>query len=60
MKFLPMLVQDVRAWDDEPQSEKDRAFNEHLKVYAQLGAQGKLLVSQRLRPSKEAKTVRVA
>jgi hypothetical protein len=59
MKFLLMLVQDVRAWHDEPQSEKDRVFNEHMKIYAQLEAEGKLLGSQRLRPSKEAKTVRL-
>ena len=54
-----MLVQDGRAWDEEPQSEKDRTFNEHMKVYAQLEEQGKLLGSQRLRPSKEAKTIRL-
>jgi hypothetical protein len=30
-----------------------------MKVYAQLEAQGKLHGSQRLRPSKEAKTVRI-
>jgi hypothetical protein len=59
MKFLLMLVQDARAWDEEPQVEKDRVFNEHMKVYAQLEAQGKLLGSQRLRPSKGSKTVRI-
>jgi hypothetical protein len=58
MKFLLMLVQDAGAWDNEPQSEKDRVYNEHMKVYSELEAQGKLLGSQRLRPSKEAKTVR--
>jgi hypothetical protein len=58
MKFLLMLVQDACAWDEEPQAENDRAFNEHTKVCALLEAQGKLLGSQRLRPSKEAKTVR--
>lgn len=59
MKFLLMLVQDVRSWDEEPQAEKDRVYNEHMKVYAQLEAQGKLLGSTRLRPSKEAKTIRI-
>ncbi len=59
MKFVLMLVQDARSWDEEPQAEKDRVYNEHMKVYAQLEAQGKLLGSQRLRPSKEAKTVRI-
>jgi hypothetical protein len=59
MKYLLMLVQDARSWDEEPQAEKDRVYNEHMKVYAQLEAQGKLVSSQRLRPSKEAKTIRI-
>jgi hypothetical protein len=59
MKFLLMLAQDARAWDEEPRSEKDRTFYEHMKVSSQLEAQGKLLGSQRLRPSKESKTVRL-
>ena len=59
MKFVLMLVQDARSWDEEPQAEKDRVYNEHMKVCVQLEAQGKLLGSQRLRPSKEAKTVRI-
>ena len=59
MKLLLMRVQDAGAWEHEPQSEKDRVYNAPMKVYAQLEAQGKSLDSQRLRPSKEAKTVRL-
>ncbi len=59
MKFLLLLTQDGDAWEREPQSEKDRTFNEHMKVYAQLETQKKLLDSRRLRPSVEAKTVRM-
>ena len=30
MKFVLMLVQDARSWDEEPQAEKDRVYNEHV------------------------------
>ena len=59
MKFLILLTQDGAAWESEPQSEKDRTFNEHMKVYGELEAQKKLLDSRRLRPSADAKTVRL-
>jgi hypothetical protein len=59
MKFMLMLTQDSGAWESEPQSEKDRTYNGHMAVVRQLEAQGKLVDSQRLRPSSEAKTVRL-
>lgn len=59
MKFLLLLTQDGAAWQREPQAEKDRTFNEHMKVYAELEARKKLVDSIRLRPSAEAKTVRM-
>ena len=59
MKFILMLVQDTRAWDEEPQSEKDRTFNEHMKVYGEMEKRKMLNGSIRLRPSSESKTVRI-
>jgi hypothetical protein len=59
MKFMLMLTQDAGAWDREPQAEKDRVYNLHMRVVRQLEEQKKLVDSRRLRPSIEAKTVRV-
>jgi hypothetical protein len=59
MKFMILLTQDADAWEREPQAEKDRAYNEHMKVVGQLQAEKKLVDSRRLRPSAEAKTVRI-
>ncbi len=59
MKFMFLLTQDGDAWECEPQSEKDRVFNEHMKVVGQLQAEKKLVDSRRLRPSVEAKTLRM-
>ena len=28
-----ILVQDAEAWEREPQTEKDRVYSEHMKVY---------------------------
>jgi hypothetical protein len=59
MKFLLILAQDSAAWENEPQSEKDRTFNEHMAVYSDLESQKKLIDSRRLRPSSEAVTLRM-
>ena len=59
MKFLLLLTQDGDAWERESQAERDRTFNEHMKVYSELEARKKLVDSIRLRPSAEAKTVRI-
>ena len=59
MKFMILLSQDADAWEREPQSEKDRVYNEHMKVVGHLQAEKKLVDSRRLRPSAEAKTVRM-
>ena len=59
MKFLILLTQDGDAWVREPQAEKDRVYNEHMKVVNQLQAENKLVESRRLRPSAEAKTLRM-
>ena len=49
MKFMLILSADASAQDTEPQSEKDRVYNEHRKVVHELEAQGKLVGSGRLR-----------
>lgn len=49
MKFMLILSADAAAPDTEPQSEKDRVYNEHMKVVRELEAQGKLIGSGRLR-----------
>ena len=59
MKFMLMLTNDPGAWESEPQSEKDRAYNGHMVVVRELEAQKKLVDSRRLRPSPEAVTVRI-
>jgi hypothetical protein len=47
MKFLLILAQDSGAWENEPQAEKDRTFNEHMAVYRELESQKKLIDSRR-------------
>src|SRR4051812_27425937 len=59
MKFMVILTADDSASDYAPQSEKDRVLNAHMEVIRQLEARKKFITSGRLRPSKEAKTVRI-
>lgn len=59
MKFMLVLTQDSGAWDSEPQAEKDRTYEGHMKVVRELEAQKKLVDSRRLRPSAEAVTIRL-
>ncbi len=59
MQFMIILTADADAADYAPQAEKDRVYNAHMAVIGQLEAQKKFVSSGRLRPSKEARTVRI-
>ncbi len=58
MKFMIILTADAEASDYAPQAEKDRVYNAHMEVVRELESKKKLISSMRLRPSKEAVTIR--
>ena len=59
MKFLLMITDVDGAWDRVPPAEQERVFQGHREFARALAAEGKLVGSFRLRPSREAKTVRI-
>ena len=59
MKFLVMMTDIEGEWDRLSASEQDRVIAAHAEIEKELRAQGKFVSSSRLRPSVEAKTVRL-
>jgi hypothetical protein len=59
MKFMLMLAHDPAAWDSVTEADKERGLNGHMALIEQLTAQGKRIDSRRLRPTAQAKTVRI-
>jgi len=59
MKFLLMLTDIAGEWDRVPPDEQARIMDEHDAFERALNAQKKLVVTHRLRPPAEAKTVRL-
>jgi hypothetical protein len=59
MKFMLMLAHDAAAWDAQTAAEKERGLHGHMALIEELTSQGKRIDSRRLRPSSQAKTVRI-
>jgi hypothetical protein len=59
MKFLLMITDVDGAWDRVPQAEQERILQGHGEFGRALTAEGRFVSSFRLRPSREAKTVRI-
>jgi hypothetical protein len=59
MQYLLLIVTDPQALP-LPEAEMTQMFGAYMKVTEDLRAQNKLVHSSRLRPSSEAKTVRLA
>ncbi len=58
MKFLLLLTQIEEAWEEAPPGEGERVYQQYLVIERELKAQGKFVDSVRLRPRREAKTLR--
>lgn len=58
MKFLLLLTQIEEAWEAAPPGAGERVYQQYLAIERELKAQGKLVDPVRLRPRREAKTLR--
>jgi hypothetical protein len=58
MRFALTVLASERSWQ-LPQAEVDKIVGEHVKLVVDLKAAGKLINVYRLRPGREAKTIRV-
>ena len=60
MKYLLMITDIDGRWDTIPVAEQEKIFAKHNELGAALQAERKLVTSFRLRPPREARTVRLA
>ncbi|MBV8136124.1 MAG: hypothetical protein JO121_10925 [Deltaproteobacteria bacterium] len=58
MRFALTVLASERSWE-LPKAEVDKIVAEHVKLVSDLKAAGKLINVYRLRPGREAKTIRV-
>ncbi|MGH7948563.1 MAG: YciI family protein [Candidatus Binataceae bacterium] len=58
MKFIVMMTDSEGAWERLAPAEQERIIRSHEHVQSELLAQKKFVLSQRLRPLGEAKTLR--
>ena len=59
MKFMLILTHDPNARESVTTSEQTRALQGHMALVQELTAQAKRIDSRRLRPSSQAKTIRL-
>jgi len=59
MKFMLLLTDVAGDWDQLSAARQEQIMQQHVAVQRELEAQGKFVSTQRLRPSAEAKTVRL-
>ncbi len=58
MKYLILMTNDDEAWSRMSPAEQERVFQEHGAFEAALKREGRWVAAWRLRPGREARTVR--